>query len=202
MATTFTTISKQSEGLYKDRGSKFISFAFPVKDEMEIKELIENLRKKYHDARHHCYAWRLGLEPGSSRANDDGEPASSAGKPILNHIESAGLTNILIVVVRYFGGTLLGVGGLINAYRHAAEDALRNNKLVVKHLTRIYKLDFNYAEINQVMKIIKEYDIESYNQKFEISCSINVIIDLEKEAELLAKFALIKECNCTLQEEG
>lgn len=126
----YLTISKPSEGLFKDRGSKFLAFAYPVSSEDEIKEIQEHLRSEYHDARHHCYAYMLGKDKNVFRANDDGEPSSTAGKPILGQIKSYDLTNILIVVIRYFGGTKLGVSGLINAYKTAAEEALKNAKII------------------------------------------------------------------------
>ena len=126
----YLSIEKRSEGIYKDRGSKFLAFAFPVYQEDEIKDILAELRKEYHDARHHCYAYRLGASKEIYRVNDDGEPSSSAGKPIFGQIQSNDLSNILIVVVRYFGGTLLGVGGLINAYRSAAADALINASII------------------------------------------------------------------------
>ncbi|PLX14682.1 MAG: YigZ family protein, partial [Marinilabiliales bacterium] len=130
----YLTISKPSEGLFKDRGSKFLAFAYPVSSEEEIKAFQEQLRSDYHDARHHCYAYMLGPKKENYRANDDGEPSSTAGKPILGQIRSFDLTNILIVVIRYFGGTKLGVGGLINAYKTAAEEALKNAKIIRKTL--------------------------------------------------------------------
>ena len=132
MEDTYKTIEKPSEGLFKDKGSKFISFAFPVDNEEEIKEIVQSIKKEHHSARHHCYAWRLGADQLLFRANDDGEPSSTAGKPILGQIQSFDLTNILIVVVRYFGGTLLGVSGLINAYRNAALDAINQAEIVEK----------------------------------------------------------------------
>ncbi|MDP2112754.1 MAG: YigZ family protein, partial [Bacteroidota bacterium] len=130
MEDTYKTIEKPSEGLFKDKGSKFISFAFPVNSEDEIKDIVQSIKKEHHSARHHCYAWRLGADHLHFRANDDGEPSSTAGKPILGQIQSFDLTNILIVVVRYFGGTLLGVSGLINAYRSAALDAINQAEIV------------------------------------------------------------------------
>ena len=129
-ADKYLTIEKNSDGIFKDRGSKFLAFAYPVSSPEEIKIILAELRKKYHDARHHCYAYMLGAEKETYRSNDDGEPSSSAGKPILGQIQSNNLSNILIVVVRYFGGTLLGVGGLINAYRSAAADAIRNANII------------------------------------------------------------------------
>lgn len=194
MKIAFRTIKEPSEGLFKDRGSKFNAFAFPVRNEAEIKEILDNLKKEYHDARHHCYAWRLGPNPVTFRANDDGEPSSSAGKPILNQIEKADLINVLVVVIRYFGGTLLGVGGLINAYRTAAESAIRNSRIIRKKIQHHYTLRFEYARMNEVMTVMKEYRLETYGQEFEISCAMNFTVDLDKEETVLSKLKLIEGC--------
>ncbi|MFP4023504.1 MAG: YigZ family protein [Thiohalospira sp.] len=184
----YLTINKPSEGLFKDRGSKFLAFAFPVSSEEEIKAIQEQLRNKYHDARHHCYAYMLGPEKKNFRANDDGEPSSTAGKPILGQIRSFNLTNILIVVIRYFGGTKLGVGGLINAYKTAAEEALKNAKIVKKILHDIYELRFDYPQMNEIMRIMKEENIEQIDQHFELSCSITLALRKEEADKVLSKF--------------
>jgi uncharacterized YigZ family protein len=194
MVSSYRTIATTSEGLFKDRGSKFLAFAFPVKNEEEIKEILLRLRKDYHDARHHCYAWKLGVEPSGTRANDDGEPSSSAGKPILNQIEKRDLTNTLVVVIRYFGGTLLGVGGLINAYRTAAEEALKNNRIIRKKIRHSYRLEFGYPDMNSIMSLVKEMQLDTDHQEFELSCSMIVRVDLEKESELLRRLQLIDSC--------
>lgn len=196
----YFTISSESDGLFKDRGSKFYAFAYPVYSEEEVKEHLDELRKKYHDARHHCYAWRLGAEGEHTRANDDGEPSSSAGKPILNQIEKKELTNVLVVVVRYFGGTLLGVGGLINAYRTATASALEKASLIKKFVYNIYELAFEYPLMNQVMKLIKEHSLETYDQVFELSCSLKVKVELEKTALVVDQFH--KVLGCTLSSLG
>ncbi|HYW95669.1 MAG TPA: YigZ family protein, partial [Bacteroidales bacterium] len=141
-ADNYLTIKQRGEGLYKEKGSKFIGFALPVESEDHIKGELESIRKNFHDARHHCYAWRLGPDMELYRANDDGEPGNSAGKPILGQIESRKLTNVLVVVVRYFGGTLLGVGGLINAYRTAASEALDRSVIVKKYVYQGYAIRF------------------------------------------------------------
>jgi uncharacterized YigZ family protein len=133
MEDVYQTIGKESQGFFKDKGSKFYSFAYSVRNEDEVKEILARLRKEHHSARHHCYAWRLGTEEITFRANDDGEPSSTGGKPILGQLQSFNVTNTLIVVVRYFGGTLLGVSGLINAYRNAAADALKNAEIKQKN---------------------------------------------------------------------
>ncbi len=197
MQTNYSTISKPSEGLFKDRGSKFIAFAYPVMDEKSIKEILDFLRKKYHDARHHCYAWKIGIAPAITRANDDGEPSNSAGRPILNQIESKGLTDVLVVVIRYFGGTLLGVGGLINAYRTAADVALGKSLIIIKKITKDYLLLFDYQSMNNIMKLIKEYNLEASDQTFELSCSLRLRIDIEKQVEVIEKLELIDNCSIT-----
>ncbi len=169
---TYLSIQKNSEGFFKDRGSKFISFAFPVLNEQQIKEIIQNLKKEHHTARHHCYAWRLGADKQAYRANDDGEPSNTAGKPILAQIQSHDLTDILIVVVRYFGGTLLGVGGLINAYREASADTIKNAVIIEKHIHLHFEIDFSFQHLNEVMKQLKQFDCKIDKQEFETSCSI------------------------------
>lgn len=195
MREFYFTIDAESQGLFKDRGSKFFAFAFPVSSEEEIKTHLEKLRKEYHDARHHCYGWRLKADHSLARANDDGEPSSSAGKPILNQIESRELTNVLIVVIRYFGGTLLGVGGLINAYRTAAGEALDKSKIIKKYIYKTYKISFDYSIMNAVMKIIKEHNLKNFDHQFEISCSLKVDIRVDKVDMILDLFELIKACS-------
>ncbi|NOQ26684.1 MAG: YigZ family protein [Bacteroidales bacterium] len=189
----YLTISKPSEGFFKDRGSKFLAFAYPVSSEIEIKELQEKLRSDYYDARHHCFAYMLGLEKEIFRANDDGEPSSTAGKPILGQIRSFDLTNIVVVVIRYFGGTKLGVGGLINAYKTATEDALKNAKIIKKTLHDIYELKFEYPVMNDIMKILKEEKIETYDQTFDLSCSITLSFRKAETEKILSKFDRIKD---------
>lgn len=185
---TYKTITAPSEGNFKDRGSKFPSFAFPVYSEEEIKEILQDLRKKYYDARHHCYAWRLGADMEHYRTNDDGEPSSTAGKPILGQIQSNGLSNILIVVIRYFGGTKLGVPGLINAYRTAAADALANAEFIEKTVNDILRVDFDYLAMNDVMKIMKEDQPLQIDQLFDLKCSITLSIRQSEAERLTGKF--------------
>lgn len=153
---SYFTISKPAEAALKEKGSKFLSFVFTVVSETEIKVHLTNLKKLHPGANHHCYAWRLGADKAAFRANDDGEPSNSAGKPILSQIQSNDLTNVLIVVVRYFGGTLLGVGGLIQAYKHAAAAALQNTEITECFILFEYKLVFNFEHINAVMRILKD----------------------------------------------
>lgn len=195
MTSSYRTIATTSEGQFRDRGSKFLAFAFPVKSESQVKEILQQLRKEYHDARHHCYAWKLGVDPAGVRANDDGEPSSSAGKPILNQIEKMELTDTLVVVVRYFGGTLLGVGGLINAYRTAAEAALKNNRVVRRKIRHSYHLEFTYPDMNTVMGLVKEMQLVTDHQEFALTCRMTVRVDLERESELLSRLQLIESCS-------
>lgn len=172
MTDIYQTISAKSEGLYKEKGSKFIAYAFPVKSEEETKEILLHLKKEHHSARHHCYAWRIGTEEPAFRANDDGEPSSTAGKPILGQLLSLDVTNIMVVVVRYFGGTLLGTSGLINAYRSAAADALRNADLITKILEDFFMLKFTYTQMNDVMQIIKQENLNVLTTRFEQDCRL------------------------------
>ncbi len=174
MKDSFKTIAAPSEGLFKDKGSKFLSFAFPVSNEIEIKEIVEATRKKYHDARHHCFAWVLGEEKLNFRVNDDGEPSNSAGKPILGQIQAKDLSNVILIVVRYFGGTLLGVGGLIQAYKAAAKDALEAARIIDKYIYRIYQFHFRYEEMNSVMKVLKDMHLDQFDQVFEMQCKLKV----------------------------
>jgi uncharacterized YigZ family protein len=169
---TFLTLKMESEGLYKEKGSKFLAFAYPVQNEEEVKEKLELLRKKYHDARHHCYAYILGKNQELYRASDDGEPNHSAGDPILGQIRSNQLTHVLIVVVRYFGGTKLGVGGLITAYKTAAAQSIANNEIITAVLQKKVKIDFEYLRMNEVMKLIKDYELQIIDQHFDNQCQI------------------------------
>lgn len=182
---TYKTITKPSEEtLFKDRNSKFFGYAFPISSEEDIKERLEELRKKHHSARHHCYAWQLGIETTRFRANDDGEPSNSAGQPIYGQIQAFEVTNVLIVSVRYFGGTKLGVGGLINAYRTSAQLALEASEIVEKTIDIQYKLNFEYEMMNKVQRIIKEKKITIVSQKMELTCEY-VISVRKKEAQAI-----------------
>jgi len=173
---TYLTIKEPAEGLFKDKGSKFFAYAYPIEDEGEVKEKITDLKKKHHSARHHCYAYMIGAKEQIFRANDDGEPSNTAGKPILGQIQSNNLTNILIVVVRYFGGTLLGVGGLINAYKNAAAEAIVNATISEEIIKQNYELNYSYELMNSVMKLIKDYDLEIKEQVFEMQCTIKLAV--------------------------
>ena len=176
---TYKTITKPSDGvLFKDKNSKFFGYAFPVLNEDDIKVHIETLKKEHHSARHWCYAYQLGTQENeiTYRANDDGEPNNSAGMPIYGQIQSFDIANILIVVVRYFGGVKLGVGGLINAYRTAAQMALEDSQIVERTINIAYCISFEYKNMNKVMRIIKEKNIKITNQVLELDCKIYISI--------------------------
>jgi len=180
----FYSIDTESEGLYKEKGSKFIAHALPVSDEDDARSKLDSIKKKYHDARHHCYAWTIGSPDPVSRANDDGEPSNSAGKPILNQIAALKLTNTMVVVVRYFGGTKLGVGGLINAYRTATKEALKHARISKKYHKKTFKINFEYPELNTVLKVLKDIEAEQFDQKFELKCELKAKVKVS-EAEFL-----------------
>lgn len=170
----YKTIKMPAEGIFKDRGSRFIAYACQIKNAEEIKPVIDSIRKEHHDARHHCFAYMIGSERDTWRANDDGEPSGTGGKPILGQINSSGLTNILIVVSRYFGGTLLGVSGLINAYRSAAASAIENAEIIDCYVYDYYEIIYPYIAMNDVMKILKEESINQSDQHFELECKIKI----------------------------
>lgn len=173
----YKTIEKPSEeSLFKVKGSKFFGYAFPVLSEDDVKDCIEKVKKQHHSARHWCYAYQLGIEKIRFRANDDGEPSNSAGMPIYGQIQSFEVTNILIVSVRYFGGTKLGVGGLISAYRTSAQLALEASNIIKKTINIQYKLTFNYDMMNAVQRIVKEKQIDIINQKLEMNCEYIISI--------------------------
>ena len=173
-AETFLTIACASQGIYKEKGSKFIAYAYPVKDEDEVKEKVNGLRKKYFDARHHCYAYRLGADGGLYRANDDGEPAHSAGRPILGQLTALGVTNVLVVVVRYFGGILLGTSGLAAAYKQAAANALANAEILTNTVTENCQLTFEYQKMNKVLKIVKDMKLDYTMFKGDTNFTIDI----------------------------
>jgi len=194
---TYKTIVKESTGFYKDKGSKFIAETFHVESEEDIKGKMDFVKNKYHDARHHCYAYCLGFDKSVYRINDDGEPSGTAGKPIFGQIRSKDLTNILIVVTRYFGGTKLGVRGLINAYKAAAQDSLENTKIITKTVNDFYRVDFPYLLMNDVMRILKEENLQQSNQKFEISCSLEFIVRKRDSNKIYEKFNKINNLEIT-----
>ncbi len=191
--TGYQTIKTDSRGYFKDRGSKFLAFAFPAANENDINNKLDNLRREYHDARHHCYAWRLGAEKDQFRANDDGEPSGTAGRPILGQIEKHDLTNILIIVIRYFGGTLLGTGGLINAYRSAAADAIERSVIVTKTVDQIISVSFPYESMNNVMKIVKDERAEQIDQNFGTDCNLLIRVPVAHSNRVLKRLSLLKK---------
>ena len=192
MEDTYKTIEVPSMGLCKEKGSRFISLARPVSNIDEIKLILETCKKEYHDARHQCYAYMIGYERSLWRVNDDGEPSGTAGRPILGQINAFGLTNILIVVVRYFGGTLLGVGGLIKAYRSASLEAIKNSRIIECTVQEYYEIIYRYTFMNEVMKILKDENINQSDQKFEMECSIKISFRLSAKERILAKLARIE----------
>lgn len=192
---SYLTLKKTSEGLYKEKGSKFLAFAYPVDTEDQIKDILDSLRKKYYDARHHCYAYMLGKNQDVYRANDDGEPNHSAGDPILGQIRSHQLTNVLIVVIRYFGGTKLGVGGLISAYKIAAAEAIQNNEIITAIVHSRLGFDFDYLAMNDVMKIIKDFDLQIVNQEFDNICRIEIQVREKFKDIVIEKFQEIQGVN-------
>ncbi len=180
----YQTIKKTAEGLYKEKGSKFLSFAFSVSTEEDIKTIIDGFKKQYYDARHICFAYILGYQKDKFRTYDDGEPNHSAGDPILNQIKSFDLSDILVVVVRYFGGTKLGMSGLITAYKTAAQDALKHATIENKTPTLRLKHHFAYETMNQVMGIVKEFDLKIIHQHFELACEIELEVPMFQEQEV------------------
>ena len=188
---TFKTIINLSTGIYKEKGSKFLAFAAPVHTVDEVKELLAQYRKEYYDARHVCYAYRLGVDKIDFRSNDDGEPSGTAGKPILGQILSYDLTDILIVVVRYFGGVLLGTSGLITAYKNAAADALTNAEIIEKTVDLRFSVTFPYEIMNAVMKVIKDEDIAILEQSFDNECIIKMNIRKANVENIRNKFSKI-----------
>lgn len=173
---TYHTIAAPSQGLYKEKGSKFLAFAFPVLSVEEVKAHLDALRKEYFDARHHCYAYILGANKDAYRVNDDGEPSGTGGRPIHGQLLSADLTNTLIVVVRYFGGILLGASGLANAYKAAARDAINNATIEERTIDVVYRLYFEYALMNDVMRILKEQGLQPRNQIFNLDCRLDISV--------------------------
>lgn len=190
---SYQTIEAPAEGFFKDRGSKFYAYAYPINSEEDTKPLLAALRELHPKAVHHCYAYRLGLDRNQYRANDDGEPSGSAGRPILNTLYSRDLTNILVVVVRYFGGTLLGVPGLINAYKTTTEDALEMATVVTKYVCDEYEILFPYEAMNDVMKIVKSYNLEVVEQVFEMECKLVVLIRKTMLNQLVPAFEDIEK---------
>lgn len=193
---TYNTITSNTEPvLFKDKNSKFFGYAFPVNNEAEVKSHLEQLKKEHHTARHWCYAYQLGTETITYRANDDGEPNNSAGMPIYGQIQSFEVTNILIVVVRYFGGVKLGVGGLINAYKTAAQMALEVSNIIEKTINIDYLISFDYKNMNKVMRIIKERKLNVIYQKLEMDCQITISVRKKDAASVFKNFYHLFEIN-------
>ena len=189
---TYASIAGRSDGLFKDNGSRFIAQAYPVESEEEVKEIVGSLKKEYHDARHHCFAYRLGLNGSRWRANDDGEPSGSAGRPILGQIDAAGLSDILVVVIRYFGGIKLGIPGLIRAYKTSTADALAQATVVEKVAGKDYRLSFPYLSMNAVMKVVKDMSLPQKDQYFAERCSMLLRVRLSQEAAFLERVSNIE----------
>ena len=191
---TYKTIAVASEEvLFKEKNSKFFGYAFPVTSEEEVKKILEHLRKEHFSARHWCYAYQIGTEKIQYRANDDGEPNNSAGMPIYGQIQSFEVTNILVVVVRYFGGIKLGVGGLISAYKNAAQMALENSEIVERTIDKHFIISFEYANMNKVMRIIKEKNLLIIAQKMEMDCEIEIATRKKNVQNLLDTFENLYE---------
>ena len=188
---TYKTILSSSQGIYKEKGSRFVAYAIPVSSQEEVKPIIDKIKKEHHEARHHCYAYMIGHERIIWRVNDDGEPSGTAGRPILGQINSYGLTNLIIVVCRYFGGTLLGVSGLINAYRSSAVSALQNAVFTERTIREYYEIRYPYISMNDVMKILKEEAIEQSEQIFELECRILINFRASAKEKILDRLSLI-----------
>ena len=194
----YQEIKSSTKGIYKEKGSKFVAYSYPVYSEEEVKEKIEEVKRLEHAARHHCYAYILNPDKSAQRANDDGEPSSTAGKSILGQILSNDLTNLLIVVVRYFGGVKLGVPGLIRSYKTAASDSIAAAIIITKTIKEQYEVGFKYPQMNNVMRLVKEFDLEIINTDFRIDCKLifaapkskaNTILDtFKKNHELSIKY--------------
>ncbi|MEI6695944.1 MAG: YigZ family protein [Bacteroidota bacterium] len=192
---TYKTIKARSEGVYKEKGSKFIAIALPVTSENDVKEALALLRKEYFDARHHCYAYILGFDKSAYRINDDGEPSGTAGRPIHGQLMSKDLTNTLIVVIRYFGGTKLGVSGLINAYKTAAKEALEASEINERIVYDIYEISFNYLQMKDVMKLLKDENLHQFNQEFETICKLQFSVRKNNSSRIFESFMKIENLN-------
>ena len=195
MEDIYKTVKGISEGLYKEKGSKFIARAYHVESEDKVKEILQSLRKEFYDARHHCYAWRIDVRNEKTRSNDDGEPSGTAGKPMLNQLFSLELFDVLVVVVRYFGGTKLGVSGLINAYKTATRKSLESGNIIKKEIRNTYQVGFEYPVMNSVMRAIKEEGLVIKEQQFDNYCNITLEIRLstvDKSTNRLSKIRGVK----------
>lgn len=193
----YDTIAENAEGVYREKGSKFIGYALPFSDETDLKEQILVLKKEHQQARHFCFAYRIGLNGEKHRTSDDGEPSNSAGQPILGQLVSFNITNCLVVVVRYFGGTKLGVGGLITAYRTAAQEALKNATVIQKEMKYWIELTFSYDDMPAIMQWIKQEQLESLDQKFELICTIKIGIPIAQKNDWFERWQHIDSLNYT-----
>ena len=190
----YQTLEKPSaEQIYKEKGSKFLGYAFPIENIDQVETTLDQLKRAHAKARHWCYAWQIGVEKPNFRYNDDGEPNNSAGKPIYGQIQSFQVTNVLIVVVRYFGGTKLGVGGLVTAYKTAAKLSLEEADVVTKMLKESIRLEFDYVHMNKVMRIIKDHQLQILNQKMELNCLFEIAVRKNKAEGILKIF---KDLRC------
>ena len=192
---SYKSIAEPSDGLFKDNGSRFIARAYPVETEEEITEIVAALKKEYYDARHHVYAYRLGYKGDRFRANDDGEPSGSSGRPVLGQIDSFGLSDILVVVIRYFGGIKLGIPGLIRAYKTSTADALEKANIIEKIASKRFKVSFGYMSMNSVMKVFKDMGLEQKNQKFDMECSMETAVRLSQVDSFLERIGDVEGCN-------
>ena len=199
---SYQTVTAPSEGFFKDKGSKFLAYSFPIANETDAKTHLATLRELHPKAVHHCYAFRLGTDRMSYRMSDDGEPSGTAGRPILNTLYSRNVTNVLVVVVRYFGGTLLGVPGLINAYKVATEDALDQAEIVTRHYTNLYALVFSYPQMNDVMRIVKEMELPVKEQVFEMECRLVVEVRVASTEPFITRCEKIEGLTHSLLTSG
>lgn len=197
---SYLTIAEATETAKRERSSKFLAYAYPVTNEEQIRQHLEVLHKEYYDATHHCYAWRLGPHGEQFRANDDGEPSGTAGKPILGQLLSHDVTDCLIVVVRYFGGTKLGVSGLIQAYKEAAADVLAECTIIEKTVDTHLRIDFSYMAMNDVMRIIKDESPRIIEQQFDNLCTIRLAVRQSKEATLRGKLEKVLGLTMEIEE--
>lgn len=196
---SYLTVQNTASGLYKEKGSKFISYVYPLETEEQVRFNLEALRKKHYDARHHCYAWVLGADKLKYRASDDGEPNHSAGDPILGQIRSRNLTNALVVVVRYFGGTKLGISGLIVAYRLAAQDALEKCTIIEKEVTQSLILTYGYEFTPEVMKLVKDFDLVILSQEFQTNCLLKADVKLNLKEKVIERIDLLNATGSSIQ---
>ncbi len=184
---TYSTLAAPATGEFRDRGSKFLAYAFPVEEEEEWQQHLESVKKEHPKARHHCYAYRLGMDENNYRANDDGEPSGTAGRPILGQIDSFGLTNVIVVVVRYFGGTLLGTSGLINAYKTCAQEALQNAEIAERVVEDVFRLRFDYPLMSDVMNAVKRLELQILKQEFHLDGLLEIAIRQSLREETLVR---------------